>query len=415
MVFKFSEEQKSLRALVREFCKREVPEGATATWRDLMAKRHAEPRDRVPWHWVRKLYEIGLLHLTAPEKYGGGDVDSLTALLVLEDLTRLGGALGPVVRQFYSFWGYMAAVMNEEQQDEWFPKVMENPDFTFASACSEAEAFGDIMLPYDEGGGSVMKTFAYRDGDEWVINGEKQWITGGAIADLILVHARTDKDAPVSQAASMFLVPATTPGVSVVRINDIFAPHAFANTVLNFENVRVPRRNLVGEVNKGYGFLWSGSFRYGLITAGCQLGSAQHLFEFTRDFAKTRIAGGRPIIEHGIVGPHLAVMAQNIQALRILAYYNAANLDEQYRAGFPRGIGALAFSFSGGNVIRNALVEIADAASEVLGGVGGTSEAPLEAFIAEIYGMRHALGSPSFNLWKASRLIDEYIPIGYDS
>src|SRR4030042_807298 len=208
MDFQLNEEQKSLKALAREFCKREFPGGPVSTWREMMAKRYMGSRERVPWVWIRKLYDAGFKELTAPEKYGGGGAGALTAFVVAEELTRCGCAAGMVARQFLASGEYLAGIANEQQQDEFFPQEMKNPEFIFASAQSEEEAFGDVIFPYD--GPGVMKTFAYRDGNEWVINGEKQWCTGGAVADLMVVHARTDKNTPISRGQSMFFVPRGT-------------------------------------------------------------------------------------------------------------------------------------------------------------------------------------------------------------
>ena len=119
MDFNLTEEQKSLKALAREFCKKEFPEGPIATWNELISKRNAEGRDKVPWDWIKKLYDAGFKHLTAPEKYGGGGAGALTAFLVSEELARSGGAISIVARQFFGSCEYMACVANEEQQEEF--------------------------------------------------------------------------------------------------------------------------------------------------------------------------------------------------------------------------------------------------------------------------------------------------------
>jgi alkylation response protein AidB-like acyl-CoA dehydrogenase len=414
MDFHLTEEQKSLKALAREFCKREVPGGPIATWREIMAKRNAEPRERVPWEWIRKLYKAGFKQLTAPEKYGGGGAGALTAFVVSEELTRSGGAIGIVARQFFSSWEYLAGVASEEQQDEFFPQVMNNPDFIFASSQSEGEAFGDVILPYDEPG-AVMKTFAYRDGNEYVINGEKQWCTGGAVADLMVVHARTDKNAPISQGQSMFFVTKNTPGVSVVRNNDVFCPHFLPITTLHFDNVRVPLHHLVGEENKGWGFMWRGVFRQALALYSNDIGQAQALYELVRDYAKQRIGGGKPIIEHGNVGPLIAEMAITIEAARLLCYSGCQRLDQQYNTGDTQGTAGMSFVIDTTRFyVIQAMVRVCQIAAEVLAGFGATSEAPLEAFLLRTYGFYHAEGTPLFRLYKAVRQIDNFVPTGYD-
>jgi alkylation response protein AidB-like acyl-CoA dehydrogenase len=411
MDFQLTEEQKSLKALAREFCKREAPNGPWATWREMIAKRNS-PLERVPWHWIRKLHEAGFKELTAPEKYGGGGAGALTAFLAAEELTRCGGAIGMVARQFFSSCEYLAGVASEEQQDEIFPQIMKNPDFIFASAQSEAEAFGDIVLPYD--GPQVMKTFAYRDGDEYVINGEKQWCTGGAVADLIIVHARTKKNVPISEGQSMFFVPKGTPGLSVVRINDVFYPHFLPITTLHFENVRVPARNLVGKENKGWGFMWRGVFRGALGPYANDIGHAQALYEFVRDYAKQRIGGGKPIIEHGNVGTLIAEMAITIEAARLLCYRGCARLDQQHCTGEAERSGGMSFVVDTTRFyVIQAMVRVCQIAAEVLSGFGATGEAPLESFLLRIYGFYHAEATPFFRLYKAARRVDDFVPTGY--
>jgi alkylation response protein AidB-like acyl-CoA dehydrogenase len=165
MDFQLTEEQKSMKALAREFCKREFPGGPISTWREIMSRRYAAPKDRVPWDWMIKLHKVGFKQLTAPEKYSGGGAGALTAFVVAEELTRSGGAVGIVARQFFSSSEYLAAITNNEQQEEFFPEEVNNPHFIFASAQSESDAFGDIIWPYEEST-KVMKTNSlHRYGD----------------------------------------------------------------------------------------------------------------------------------------------------------------------------------------------------------------------------------------------------------
>ncbi|MDD5700956.1 MAG: acyl-CoA/acyl-ACP dehydrogenase [Dehalococcoidales bacterium] len=416
MDFSLTEEQKSLKALAREFCKREVPEGPIASIRNLLARRGTkDPKEHVPWDMMEKLHRAGFKQLTQPEKYGGGGAGALTAFVVSEELTRCGGAAGIVARHFFSSSEYLSDVANEQQQDEFCPQDAQNPHFFLVSAQSEAEAFGDIIWPYEgEGSSKVMKTMAYQDGDEFVINGEKAWCSGGAAASLIVVHTRTDKAAPISKGATMFFVPKDTPGVSVVRINDIFGPHHLPNSCLYFDNVRVPKRYLIGEINKGWGFMWKGVYRQALGYYSNDIGMAQALFEYVRDFAKQRIAGGRPIIEHGNVGPLISEMAITIEAARILCYRGCQMLDDEYKKGSTEPNPSCSFMV---DTIRayviNATVKICTLAAEVLAGLGSTSEAPLEAFILRAFGSYHAEGTPIFRLYRAAKQIDSFVPTGY--
>jgi butyryl-CoA dehydrogenase len=415
MDFHLTEEQKSLKALAREFCKKEFPEGPIATWREIMSRRYAAPQDRVPWDWMTKLHKAGFKTLTAPEKYGGGGAGALTAFVVTEELTRMGGAVGIVARQCFSSSELMAAVMgnNPELQDEFIPQDVNNPHFIFGSAHCEAEPNGDIVWPYDESG-DVMKTFAYRDGDEYVINGEKAWVTAGSVATVFVLHARTTKNAPVSKSISMFLVPANTPGISVVRNNDVFVPHHFPNACVHFDNVRVPARYLLGEENKGWGWFWKGIFRQQNNLYASDIGQAQALYEYVRDFARQRIAGGKPIIEHGNVGPLISEMAITIEAARLLCYSGCQRLDEQYRADGKENTGTPFLLEATRGYVINAMTRICTLAAEVLAGIGGTSEAPLEAFLLRVYGMYHGEATPLYRLYRAAQKAHTFVPTGYE-
>lgn len=408
MDFELTEEQKGMKALARQFCKREIPGGAAAYWREHAAKASVDERELIPWDLIEKLHDVGLRQLTVPEKYGGGSADVLTAFIVAEELTRSGGPIG-YISTLFKLCADLAALGNEQQQDEFFTRFMENPRMVIASAITESDAAGDIMLPYDEPG-VAMKTFAYRDGDEYVVNGEKQWCTAGAVADLIFVYARTDKNAPISKGASMFLVPAKTPGLSVERVNRLMIPLLWPSTVLHFENVRVPARYLVGEENNIWSYM-RGRLGTKVLHHGRRIGHAQSVFEYVKEYAKTRIGGGKPIIEHGNVGALVAEMATIIETARLLCYKASWQLAKEQR---ETGVVGSPFLANCANFyVKHALVRVCQIAAEILAGVGGTIEQPLDALVRMTFGTYHGGGTPGFMLVKAAKQIDDFVPTGY--
>ena len=198
----------------------------------------------------------------------------------------------------------------------------------------------------------------------------------------------------------MFLVPAKTPGISVVRNNDIFLPHFLPNSVIHFEDVRVPVRYLVGEENKGWGYMWRGVYRQAFCTMSTLVGDAQALFEYVRDFTKQRIGGGKPIIEHGNVGPLVTEMAIIIEAARLLCLSGCWRLDQQHNAGGEQGAAGMSFVIdTTRSYVLQAMVRIGQLAAEVLGGLGATGEAPLEAFLDRTFGGYHGEGTPVFRFY----------------
>lgn len=322
MDFEMNEEQKSLVALAKEFCQREVdPEYI----KDLSKERNI--RDRMPWDMLKKAHDTGLATLAIPKKYGGGGASFRTLLLVGEALSLWGGSAGTLIVRPWKFCADLACG-SDELQDEIFTKLMRMDKFYTATTITEADAGSDSQIPYDAPG-TGMKTFAYRDGGEWVINGEKHFNSGGGQADFMLVYARTDKEAPISKGMSFFLVPTDTPGFSIVRVNDLAESlnPLEANVDPLFDNVRIPERYLIGEKNKAYTY-WNSSVGRQTIYLGPVIGSRQRMYELTREYAKTRIQGGKPIFEHLNIGPLVVSMRASVETLRAFAYRVAWEYDK---------------------------------------------------------------------------------------
>lgn len=398
MDFELSEEQKSLRALARDFCKREVNSDYLS---ELMKKEN--PKDRVPWDLLDKAQEVGLNQLCVPEKYGGAGADFLTRLIVTEEM---GWWAPPIAFLLIGRWKFCADLAggSEEQQDEFFPQIMDNPRWLLALAVTESEAGSDTMMPYDEPGAG-MKTFAYKDGNEWVINGSKIYCTSGGLAELYIVSARTDKRAPISKGMSQFIVPRKTPGFSIDRINDMMSTDIATNADLLLENVRVPERYLLGEVNKGYEAFHS---RRGakLIWLGGSIGYSQRIYEYTKEFARTRIQGGKPIFEHKNIGPLVVEMGQNIDVARLACYRAAWEFDQETWL-----INPIWYNYA--NVVRKRMLfRNVEILLEVFGGMAIMKECPVEAYIRSAINNQHPGSTPIMNLIKNMEFIDEFTPTG---
>jgi len=312
MNFELGEEEKAFIAVINDLCKKEIPGKHIDKVKYLdeldieEARRQGNLREilreRLPWDFLKKAHDVGIRTLTVPAKYGGGGIGLFTEMVVSEALGRWGG-VAVLSSEPYAFCNCMRTFASEELQDEIFPQIMENYTLLTSTAITEPDAGTDTHIPYDEPGAG-MKTFAYAEGDEYVINGEKAFCTGGGQADFITLFARTDKNAPISKGMSAFLVPTKSPGVSVVRVNDMIMNELRRNTDLLFENVRIPKRYLIGKENEGYA-LWE-AFRVLVIRfAGAEVGAFQKMYELTKEYATTRIQGGKPIIEHVNIGSRI--------------------------------------------------------------------------------------------------------------
>jgi len=402
MDFKLTEEQMSIRAMARQFCKREVK---WEKFKEIMQNKN--PRDRLPWDLIEKLDKVGLRNLAIPKKYGGGEAGWLTRLVVGEELARGGGPLGSLMTAHWKWCADLAAVGTPEQQDEFFPKIMKNTKAILAITITEPDAGSDSMLPYDEPGVG-MKTFAYKDGEDWVINGVKHFCSGGGVADYLIVYARTAKDKPLSESVTTFIVPTNTKGFSVARINDLMEMPMRANADLLFEDVRIPDKYRMSEVNKGYRNFYCR--RAGkLIHLGPQIGYAQRIYDLTKEYAKNRVQGGKPIYEHKNIGPLVVEMQMIIEAARLMAYKSAWKYDQMNTPWVDPMYYNLANAFW-----KNMSLRTCEIVAEVFAGMAVMKELPIEGYIRATYTWLHGGSTANMNLIKCMQSIEDFVPTGCD-
>lgn len=303
MEFALTEEQALLQGTVREFVERALKPRAHAT----------DQEERIAPEVVRQMAALGLMGMSIPEAYGGAPLDHLGIALVLEEVARGCGStalaleahacLGalPIVR-----WG------TPEQKARFLPRM------------ASGESFGCLALTEPEAGSdlSAIRTTAVEDGNEWVIDGAKAWITNASLAEVIVVLLRTDPGAG-SRSFSMMLVESDRRGLTIGPKEKKMGLRGSPAHPLTFDGVRVPRENLLGERGRGLyqtlAVLDSG--RVGISAVA--VGLAQAAFEEARRYAVQRVAFGRPIAEHQAIQFMLADMATEIQAGRLMAHYAA--------------------------------------------------------------------------------------------
>jgi alkylation response protein AidB-like acyl-CoA dehydrogenase len=291
----------------------------------------------------------------------------------------------------------MALAATEEQQDWFFPQFMEKHLRTGA-ASSEPSGTTDSHFPYDEGGADVMKTTAYLDGDEWVINGQKMWGGGLAAADLIQVTARTDKEAPISKAMTYLWVPRDAPGLTII-------PNRMAGTFSNcqsfYDNVRVPKDYIMGEVNEGFkaGQIFASQI---LILWAGGIGWTQRLYEQLREFAKERVQGGKPIIKHSVVRAILGEIACTMESTKNLMYRAAWETTKAREAGLE-----INFYWSALTAyqVKKMWLHVSELAEEIWGGMSAPIDMPLHDYWDSA--MHHAHGGGTRNVM-AMKAADTY-------
>lgn len=309
MDFELNSEQRMWQKLVRDFCEAEVKPYAAEV--DASGQLH--------WDSIRKMRDVGLLGLEVPEEYGGTGLDSIGVAIALEELGRACGSTGLSVTAHNGLgcgpivhWG------TPEQKERYLP-VLTGGDVLGALALTETGAGSDLA------GG--VKTSAVRDGDSWVINGSKAWITNAGLAPAITVLVRTDPDAG-THGFSMLLVDRETPGLVIDPPEKKMGLCGSPTQMISFDAVRVPLDAVVGEIGRGFQqtmrTLDNGRIGIGALSVGL----AQAAFEAGKQYARERHTFGKPISEHQAIQWMIADAALEIDAARLMVY-RAAWLKDQ--------------------------------------------------------------------------------------
>ena len=305
MQFDLTDEQQDIRRLVRDFADAEVRPVAEELDRE----------KRFPYEIVAKLGGLGLMGIPYPEEYGGGGADNLSYAIAIEELGRVDSSVAITVAAHTSLGTWpLYAFGSDEQKAEWMPRL-----------CA-GELLGAFGLTEPEAGSDAgnVRTRAQLDGDDWVINGAKQFITnsGTDISGFVTITARTGED-----EISNLLVPNGTPGYEIGEPYRKMGWNASDTRPLSFEDCRVPEENLVGP--RGHGFkqflqtLDGG--RIGVSALG--VGLAQGALDEALAYAKERVAFGKPISKYQVIQAKLADISTEIEAARLLTYKAAIEKD----------------------------------------------------------------------------------------
>ena len=306
-----TEEQEQIRDMARDFARDVLAPGAAVRDRD-----HAFPRAE-----LTQMGELGFLGMLVPEAHGGSETGIVAYALALEEIAAADGACSTIM-SVHSSVGCVPILKygTEDQKARFLPRLASG-EWIGGFALTEPQAGSDA---------SSLKTRARRDGDHYVIDGAKQFITSGKNGKVVIVFAVTDPDAG-KKGISAFIVPTDTPGYEVVSVEHKLGQHASDTCALAFTNMRVPAENRLGDEGQGYKIALA-NLEGGRIGIAAQaVGMARGAYEAALAYARDRITFGRPIIEHQAVAFKLADMATQIDAARLMVL-RAATLRE---AGKP--------------------------------------------------------------------------------
>jgi len=349
-------EHELIRDTMRAFAQEKLAPHA-ARW----DREHTFPREA-----LRELGELGARGVTVPVEWGGAGLDYLSLVLALEEIAAGDGATSTVVSVQNSLvCGITLAYGSLRQKQEWLPRL------------ARGEALGCFCLtePHVGSDASAIRTVAVREGDSWVIDGVKQFISTGKNADVALVLAVTDPAAG-KKGISCFLVPTDTPGYLVTRIEEKMGQRASDTAQITFERCRVPLDALVGAEGEGYRIALS-QLEAGRIGIAAQsVGMARAAFEAALRYAHEREAFGKPIFAHQAVQFKLADMATKIEAARQLVWH-AASLKDAGRPCLQEASMAKLFA--------SEMAEwVCSAAIQIYGGYGYVSDFPVERIYRDV-------------------------------
>ncbi|MGV6873124.1 acyl-CoA dehydrogenase family protein [Pseudochelatococcus sp. B33] len=375
--FHLTEEQLRLRDLARKFAYEEVRPQA------LKLDPIVDPAEIYPIDLIRRASALGLRTLKIPREYGGLEVDTLTEVLVLEELAAGDGGFAMLIQHPWREGAILAGATTPEQRERFLPEFLADDTYMTSYALTEPHAGSDHSIPYAEDLEAGPQTTAVLDGDEWVLNGTKRYITNVNNSKVIILFARTDKTVPWNEGFSLFLVSTSAPGVRVERLQDKIGLRLNPNGDIVFENCRIPRTNLLGEINRGSAVV----HRFGRGTkvkgAARAVGIARSAFEEAIAWVRQRKQGGKLLIEHQAIAHTIADLARQIEMARTLNWRAAWAVDNDPEDA-PR-LEAIAKITA-----TNLVADVSRRALELFGGYGVGRGTVIEKITRDAATMLHA-------------------------
>lgn len=345
--FGFTEEQIMLREMVRDFAVNELKPIA----------QKIDENEKIPPEIIKKLGELGLLGASIPEQYGGGGFGEVGYCIMQEEISRACLSTATFIGAHQSIGTNAILIGGTEELKQKYVVPLAKGEKIGAFCLTEVQAGSDSFN---------VKTTASLDGDHWVINGDKMWITNGGIADIISVFARTPK------GVTAFVVETSMPGFSAGPPEKKMGIRGSTTNAITFDNVKVPKENMIG--TEGRGFLIAmktlDAGRLGLGAA--TLGAAKEMLEMSARYAKERVQFDHPISHFQAIQFMLAEMATTIYAMESLIYRTAVDYDLKKNISMHSAMVKLFCS--------EGLDKVVDYAVQIHGGMGYSREYPIERF-----------------------------------
>lgn len=349
----FTDEQEMMRKMVRDFAKEEItPE-----------IERMEAEDRFPIEVIDKMGELGLMGIPISEDYGGSGMDYISYIIAINEISKVSASVG-VVLSVHTSVGTNPILYfgNDEQKEKYLPKLASG-EYLGAFALTEPGAGSDA--------GNIKATAKF-DGENYILNGSKIFITNGGAADTYITFARTGEDL---SEISAFIIEKDTPGFNVGKAERKMGLHGSGTKELSFDQCKVPKSQLLGKEGEGYKIALA-NLNVGRIGIAAQaLGIAEGALEHATDYAKEREQFGKPIAHNQGVSFKLADMGTQVEAARLLVY-QAADLVQRNIPCAKEASMAKMFA-------SNTAMKVAIEAVQIFGGYGFTEDYPVERFFRD--------------------------------
>jgi alkylation response protein AidB-like acyl-CoA dehydrogenase len=391
MDFSLTEEQRAWQMKARKFAEEEIRPIS------LERDRIPDPVETFTWDVIRKGSKLGFRTSVVEKERGGFGIDFVTQALVMAELARGDSAISKTFSQCWKWTHVIQALCTEEQKQRFLPAFLADDTFVMGSGSTEPGSGSDNRLPPDDPRSGV-KLKAERDGDDWVLNGDKVFIANGSIAKLFFVHARTDPTVPMVQGTTRFLVPRDTPGFRHGKVFNKSGWRFYQNAELIFENARVPDSLRVGEVNgarkRAAGDV-SGEVFGDLELAANALGICDDACEKALQLVRARKNGGA-LKDQQLVQLKIGRMKMLTEALRSYVMRVAWEHDERIHS--PNAGLVMNFSTDVGQ-------EVTDLALDVYDRAGAAADRAAEKLARDMYIWSHLAGDTVQRLKFGQRII----------
>lgn len=352
----YTEEEKKLRSDLREYLLRELAPKA----------EDIERRSIDPWTILRKIGKKGYLGSLHPKKFGGQEKGAMYEAIVAEEIATISAATEMCRAASCTLFGYPLREFGTDEQKQKYLKPVAQSEGIGALGITEPNAGSDV---------AGIQTKATLTGGFYILNGEKRYITNGSIADYILAYAVTDPNVHPHKGLTAFIVETKSPGFSVVKDFELMGMNGVHNSHLKFENMKVPKENVLGAVNGGFKVMLAGLDCERTVIAGEMLGVAGAALDLAVKYSSERVQFSKPIRDFEGISFKIADMATKVEAARMLIIQAARLVDKGIRATKEVAIAKL--------YACDIAVEVANDALQILGGAGYTKEYPVERYLRD--------------------------------